>query len=410
MNIAQRIQAKTDNGDLIIDFLIEVMQGQPSTQHGDEHPDFRMCHRLDAARLLTKYGCSCKSAVVERDEAIDFIVDNAPEPSGLSTSSASSDDSTFDIALAKKIRQSTDDGATVCRFLINVMDGDLKAFKPHHRITAARELLSRGFGKHACTNSPAFTPAPAPSPVTPAPSPVIPAKAGIHGGGDDATHTSAPNSQPTKSHKSPNHTNHSSDNSSDPEEEERWAKIWEEINPILEEAERISAEQEPDPDNPPYVPDFSAADEAMDNSHRWFHEWRDSIDPEEYQAIISDTAARFDAKINLRIERRKQIAADRERREKEEAEREAEQAKARAEAKAKAESEPEEPDLGPPPSEEEHEYVSATPKIPGSYVYRKCGHPKCTVCNKPRYFPEDDRGSPYYFDGRPPTMYPRYPL
>ena len=211
--------------------------------------------------------------------------------------------------------------------------------------------------------------------------------------------------QPHQKSPNPPETTHQPD----PEEEERWAKIWEEINPILEEAERISAEQEPDPDNPPYVPDFSAADEAMDNSHRWFHEWKDSIDPEEYQAIISDTAARFDAKINLRIERRKQIAADRERREKEEAERQAEQAKARAEAKAKAESEPEEPDLGPPPSEEEHEYVSATPKIPGSYVYRKCGHPKCTVCNKPRYFPEDDRGSPYYFDGRSPAMYPRYP-
>ena len=403
MNLAQRIQAKTDNGDLIIDFLIEVMQGQPSTQHGDERPDFRMCHRLDAARLLTKYGCSCKSAVVERDEAIDFIVDNAPEPSGRSTSSASSDDSTFDIALAKKIRQSTDDGATVCRFLINVMDGELKAFKPHHRITAARELLSRGFGKHAYTNPPTFTPAP-----------VIPAKAGIHGGGDDATHPPSPNSQPTKSHKSPNHTNHSSDNAPDPEEEERWAKIWEEINPILEEAERISAEQVPDPDNPPHVPDFSAADEAMENSWKWFQEWKNTIDPAEYEAIVKETSARFSARLNTRFERRKQIAKDRELREKEEAEREVEQAKVRAEAKTKAEAEAKEAkeaeDLGPPPSRRDHETWSPTPSIPTSFRLVNCGHPKCKLHDGPIYYPEDDRSSPYYFDGRPPTMYPRYPL
>ena len=396
MNLSQRIQAKTDNGDLIIDFLTEVMT--------DELDDFQLYHRLQAARLLTRYGCNCRGpALAQRDEGIAFILENPPEPSQAWTASSSSDDSEFDMALSKKIRESTDDGATVCRFLINVMDGELKVFKPHHRITAARELLSRGFGKHACTNPPTFTPAP-----------VIPAKAGIHGGGDDATHTSAPNSQPTKSHKSPNHTNHSSDNSPDPEEEERWAKIWEEINPILEEAERISAEQEPDPDNPPYVPDFSAADEAMDNSHRWFHEWKDSIDPEEYQAIISDTAARFDAKINLRIERRKQIAADRERREKEEAEREAEQAKARAEAKTKAEAEAKEAkeaeDLGPPPSRRDHETWSPTPSIPTSFRLVNCGHPKCKLHDGPIYYPEDDRSSPYYFDGRPPTMYPRYPL
>ena len=62
MDFSHRIQAKTDNGDTAIDFLIEVMQG--------ERDGFKTCHRLAAARLLTKYGCSCKSAVAERDEAI----------------------------------------------------------------------------------------------------------------------------------------------------------------------------------------------------------------------------------------------------------------------------------------------------------------------------------------------------
>ena len=147
------------------------------------------------------------------------------------------------------------------------------------------------------------------------------------------------------------------------------------------------------------------------NSQKWFEEWKNSIDPEEYQAIIKQTAARFSAKLNMRIERRKQIAEDRERRAREEAERQAQHAKARAEAQAKAESEPEAPpDPGPPPTREEHEYVSATPKIPGSYVYRNCGHPKCKLHDKPRYYPEDDRNSPYYHGGRAPPMYGNYPL
>ena len=198
----------------------------------------------------------------------------------------------------------------------------------------------------------------------------------------------------------------------DPEEEKRWAEINEIIDDAIERSDRIVAEQaEKDPDNIPYVRDLSAFNEAWENSQKWMEEWKNSIDPEEYQAIIKEKAANFDAKIETRIERRKQIAADRERRAKEEAERQAQQAKARAEAQAKAESEPEAPpDPGPPPTREEHEYVSATPKIPGSYVYRNCGHPKCKLHDKPRYYPEDDRNSPYYHGGRAPPMHGNYPL
>ena len=81
---------------------------------------------------------------------------------------------------------------------------------------------------------------------------------------------------------------------------------------------------------------MSVFDEAMENSGKWFEEWKNSIDPQEYEAIITETAERFDAEIELRIERRKQIKKDQERRKKEAAEREARQAKARAEAKEKA--------------------------------------------------------------------------
>ncbi len=413
MNLSHRIQAKTDNGETVIDFLIEVMTdlprsrngSLPRTRYGDDRDGFKMCHRLGAARLLTKYGCSCKSTVAERDDAIDFIIDNPPEPSGPRSDSGSSTESTFDIALAKKIKESTDDGASVVRFLINVMEGELKAFGPHHSMAAARELLSRGFGKHAREEAAAAVHTLPNNPPLP----------GGEGWGEGEKHED----QPTPTHSSAPASSEESQvaiatAAPEEEEQERWAKIWEDIEPIIEEAERISAEQpapEPDPDNPPHVPDFSALDEALANSQKWFEEWKNSLDPEEYQAIIKQTAARFSAKLNMRIERRKQIAEDRERRAREEAEREAQQARARAEAQAKAESEPDEPpDPGPPPTREEHEYVSATPKIPASYVYRNCGHPKCKLHDKPRYYPEDDRNSPYYHGGRGPPMHGNYPL
>ncbi len=406
MDLAQRIQAKTDNGDTIIDFLVEVMKS--------ELDDFRLCHRLQAARLLANYGCCHKPAGAARspltDEAINFIVDNPSEPSLRDSGPGSSHDTLFDSKLAMVIRDATDDGASICRFLINVMEGELKAFTPQNRLSAARELLSRGFGKHTSTGRSGEEPAPyairgrnqeerstgGPHLSTPNPQPTESDKSpNLINPSSDSGET--PTTQPTKSEKSPNHTNPSSD---------------EEINKIIdaakERSDRILAEQGLDPDNPPHKPDYSAFDLAADNSHRWFHEWKNSIDPEEYQAVIKKTSERFDTRIDRRIERRKQIKVERERREKEDAERQsavAEQARARAEAKAKAEAEAkEEEELGPPPTKEEHELVSATPSIPGSFVLRNCQHPKCKLHDGPRYFPEDDRGSPYYNPGNAPSL------
>ena len=355
MNLSHRIQAKTDNGDLVIDFLIEVMT--------DERPDFKICHRLDAAKLLTKYG---------RDEAIDFILDNPREPSRSRKSSGPSEESEFDIALAKKIRESTDDGASVVRFLINVMEGDLKAFGPQHRMAAARELLSRGFGKSAREESARTS-----SSHRRSGEGRNPEEAGLGGSHSSllSTHSSAP---------FPSEESQVAIATADPdpeEEQEDWARIWEEIEPIIEEAERISAEQpapEPDPDNPPHVPDFSAFDEALKNSQKWFEEWKNSIDPEEYQAIIKQTAANFDAKIEARIERRKQIAADRERREREETERLAQQSAVADEAEAESE-EPPEPR---PPTRSQHRRKLMF--VLGESIYVDCDHPDCDLHEQDR--------------------------
>ena len=394
MDLAQRIQAKTDNGDTIIDFLVEVMT--------DQLDHFKMNHRLQAARLLTRYGCSCKSALAQRDEGIAFILNNLPEPSLDTTGSSSSDNSEFDQALAKKIRESTDDGTTVCRFLINVMDGELKQLKPHHRISAARELLSRGFGKHPGARA---------SRPHKEQRPPLPAGEGWGEGekteGRSTPSHSSPSPQPTKSEKSPNPINHSSDCC---EEDVDWDEINEIVDTAIEESNRKLAEQpESDSDNLPYKPDYSAFDEALENSDRWFEEWKNSIDPDEYHAIIKETSERFDAKIDLRFERRKQIRKDREQREKEEAERQVQQAKARTKAKEKAEVEEaerkKEEELGPPPDRDEHERWSPTPSIPTSFRLVNCGHPKCKLHDGPVYYPEDDRNSPYYWNGQQPFTF-----
>ena len=378
MTLATIIQDRSNDGLTIVDFLFAVMR--------DELDGFKPCHRLDAAKLLVKY---------DLDEARNFITDYTPEPPRPRLDYGSPDDNYFDEKLAELIRESTDDGRKVCRFLINVMDGALSAFKPHHRIQAARELLSRGFGKHTRQRPP------------------LPAGEGW-GEGENSEH------HPTESEQSPNPTSHSnvtpySDTGSDnPEHDEdpaayraRWDKIWEEVTPIIEEGKRISAQQQPDPDNPPYATDTSVFDEAWENSEKWFQEWKNSIDPEEYQAIVKEKAATFNAKIDLRIERRKQIKKDRERREKEEAEREAEQAKARAEAKEdeEAAAAKEIEDLGPPPSREDHERWSPTPSIPTSFRLVNCGHPKCKLHDGPIYYPEDDKSSPYYWDGQQPSWF-----
>ncbi len=359
MTLATTIQDRTNDGTSIVEFLVAVMR--------NELDDFKPCHRLDAAKLLVKY---------DKDEARNYILDNPREPSQPGLNSSSPNDSYFDQKLAQVIQESTDDGRTVCRFLINVMDGALSTFKPHHRISAARELLSRGFGKHATSRRSGEEPDPTRGDanvgaVRERPSPRR------SGGGrnpdegsDGGTRPSTPTTQPTQSEKSPNHTNQSSDDG--------WAAFWEKVTPILEEDDRIKAElAEQNPDHQPYKRDLSAYNQAWENSEKWFYEWKNSLDPEEYEAIAAREIAEFNAMIDTKIERRKQIKAARERREKEEAERQsAEAEKAEAETAAAEESEP------GPPTRSQHK-----PKLMftlGNSMYIECGHPDCKLHDEDR--------------------------
>ena len=137
MTLSQIIKLRTDSGGDIVDFLVDVMQ--------DQYEDFRICHRLQAARLLTTYG---------NEDASNFIAETTPDSSPRRDRPNSKRQTKFDTELARLIREDTDDGRSIARFLVNVMVGELRSFRPHHRMAAARELLNRGFGKSAHNNPP----------------------------------------------------------------------------------------------------------------------------------------------------------------------------------------------------------------------------------------------------------------
>ena len=136
MTLSQIIKLRTDSGGDIVDFLVDVMQ--------DQYEDFRICHRLQAARLLTTYG---------NEDAPNFIAETTPDSSPRRDRPNSKRQTKFDTELARLIREDTGDGRSIARFLVNVMEGEIRSFRPHHRMAAARELLNRGFGKSARTEA-----------------------------------------------------------------------------------------------------------------------------------------------------------------------------------------------------------------------------------------------------------------
>ena len=126
MSLAQFIKDNTNDGTDVASVLIDVLN--------DRIDGCKVSHRLTAARLLIIYG---------HEDASDFIADNA-------TPGRERRDKqwmTIDPALTRLIRIKTDDGRDMCRLLIDVLHGRAEGANPGHRVSAARELLSRAFGK-----------------------------------------------------------------------------------------------------------------------------------------------------------------------------------------------------------------------------------------------------------------------
>ena len=135
MTIATFIRDNTDDGRNVVRFLIDVMNG--------EIEGCSLNHRLTAARLLTVYGS--ESAVAGQDDAPDFIADNTPDAS--EAESGRKIWFSIDPGLTTLIKARTDDGRVICMFLIDVMEGRVEGIHVGHRVSAAKELLNRAFGK-----------------------------------------------------------------------------------------------------------------------------------------------------------------------------------------------------------------------------------------------------------------------
>ena len=173
-DIQHKIHSFTKDGEDIARFLAETLRG--------ETPGVKVCHRMEAAKQLIKYGftnADCDNNPPHtQEEGVNSVqsplspgkrvrvrgTENTPSPStgegwdggDKSLPSVSVSVTYLDILnyqIAHLIRHETAEGHTVVNFLVDIMSGRDRPFtprkfriKPADRMAAARELLRRGFG------------------------------------------------------------------------------------------------------------------------------------------------------------------------------------------------------------------------------------------------------------------------
>ena len=163
--LQHNIHSITKDGYDIAAFLADTMRG--------ETPGVKVCHRMEAAKHLIRYGftdtdCETTSDRLSRAGGnpvgeVQGEGTNTPSPStgegwdGGEISSASSAPVThldiLNYQIAHLIRHETAEGHALVEFLIRIMTGRDRPFTPRKfrikaadRMAAARELLRRGFG------------------------------------------------------------------------------------------------------------------------------------------------------------------------------------------------------------------------------------------------------------------------
>ena len=158
-NLQQKIADLTNNGEIVIQFLAETVQGKT--------PAVQPCHRLEATRQLIRLGYPDRHSrtsgnPVARDEKSSLSSDHparpepVEEPTEAPTQQRPSEITYLDILnfnLAQLIRSETADGHTIVEFLLHIMTGRDSAYtpnklriKPADRMAASREILRRGYG------------------------------------------------------------------------------------------------------------------------------------------------------------------------------------------------------------------------------------------------------------------------
>ena len=161
--LQQNIVSLTKDGHAIAQFLVSTMQG--------ETPGVKVCHRMEAAKHLIRYGftdtdCETTSDRLSRAGGIPERQgdDETPIQSPLSPGERArvrgeeiaAPVTHLDILnyeIAHLTRHETAEGHTIVNFLVDIMTSRDRPFtpkkfciKPADRMAAARELLRRGFG------------------------------------------------------------------------------------------------------------------------------------------------------------------------------------------------------------------------------------------------------------------------
>ena len=218
--LADIVREKTDDGRRIIDFFLDVME--------DRIDGAELCHRIDAAKQLVKYGSKdaarfiaryrgvpCSHSTRGRRDPADPCSgeENAPAAATLNAPGPFTEDlltvlsAVDEDLMARLVRAQTADGGTVIEFLDDVMQDRNEGFRPHHRIAAAKELIV-----HIVRDEqPSHTPSPLTgegwgeggSPDLPAHTTVVPATAGTHPLNPEPNSTVVPAKEPAPEQSGP---------------------------------------------------------------------------------------------------------------------------------------------------------------------------------------------------------------
>ena len=136
--IARVVREETQDGRLIIRFLLSVIEGDVE--------DASLTHQLRASRLYARLNPHAARTLAAHTRArrapdtcadgVDEAVDNAARK------------------LAQFILEETNDGRHLALFLLDVMDGNPAGSKLHHRLAACMELMRRCFDLPRSTAAP----------------------------------------------------------------------------------------------------------------------------------------------------------------------------------------------------------------------------------------------------------------
>ena len=147
MTIDATIQRLTNDGEVVVQFLVDVIQGT--------NYNAPLGHRIKSAEWLSALGgfipedAIPKSASIRPRPKSETKRDKADKADNQDKKLSVTEKQILHFDIARLIKQETNDGETVVEFLIRVVSKIEKSgenFTPAARMRAARELLVRGFG------------------------------------------------------------------------------------------------------------------------------------------------------------------------------------------------------------------------------------------------------------------------